>query len=181
METGLVGKRNICREEGDIKMIDSKEMTFKEKQAEKLAEFFHYGQKRRNGDDFITHPRNVAKAMKDLGYGEDVVCASFLHNIEDFQFLSIAFNIIDKVFGYKVFGLVLAMTNFPKSQSYNDYIYFIYQTSEEAMTIKWQDMIDNTKDDIPKTQFEKYRNACIFLQSKGANVPEVLKDRLKFT
>lgn len=160
-------------------MINDKEMTEKEKRAEKLAEFFHYGHKRRDGNDFIDHPKNVAKAIKDLGYGEDVVCASFLHDVEDFQFLSIAFDLIDKVFGCKTFGLVLALTHIPISQSYNDYIYGIAKVSKEAMAIKWQDMIDNTKDNIPKNQFEKYRSACMLLQSKGVTIPEVLKERLK--
>ena len=154
-------------------------MEDKEKQAEKLAEFIHCGQKRRNGEDFVEHPKRVAKAIKDLGYGEDMVSASFLHDVEDYQHLNIIFSLIDRVFGYKVFGLVLAMTNAPKNRSYNDYIYKIATISEEAMIIKWQDMIDNTSDDISKKQWEKYRNACLFLQSKGIKVPDLLVDRLK--
>lgn len=51
-------------------MVNSEELTEKEKQAEKLAEFFHFGQKRRNGEDYINHPRRVAKAVKALGYGD---------------------------------------------------------------------------------------------------------------
>lgn len=152
---------------------------FKEKQAEKFAEFIHYGQKRRGGEDYIEHPRNVANAIKRLGYGENVVCASWLHDVEDFKFLEIALDLIDKVFGHEVFAMVLLLTHEPKDIPYNDYIYSIAKASKEAMAIKWQDMIDNTRDDIPKKQWEKYRNACIFLQSKGTEPPEILKERLK--
>lgn len=152
---------------------------YKEKQAEKLAQFIHHGQKRRNGEDYIEHPRRVANAMKELGYGEDVVCAAWLHDLEDFQFLAIAFELVDKVFGYKVFGLVLLLTHVPKGMPYNDYIYHIAETSEDAMAIKWQDMIDNTNDNVPKKQWEKYRNACLLLHSKGVEIPDVIKERLR--
>lgn len=164
-------------------MINMKELTIKEKQAEKLAEFIYYGKKRRNGEDAVEHSRRVAMAIKELGYGEDEVCASFLHDTEDFEFLGDIFRIIDNVFGYRTFGLVLLLTHIPKGISYNDYIYKIAEissgTSSDGMAIKWQDMIDNTNDDIPKKQWEKYRNACLFLQSKDVGIPEILKQRLK--
>lgn len=154
-------------------------MTDKEKEAEKLAEFIHFGQKRRNGEDFVEHPKRVARAIKELGYDEDMVSASLLHDVEDFAFLGDMFRIIDKVFGYRVFGLVLTLTNVPKGRTYNDYIYNIATISEDAMAIKWQDMIDNTNDNPPKRQWEKYRDACIFLQSKEVEVPDLLRKRLK--
>lgn len=154
-------------------------LTFKEQQAEKLAEFIHFGQKRKNGEPAVNHPKNVAYAIKELGYGEDMVCTSFFHDTEDFQFFGDMLHMIDKVFGYRVYGLVLLLSHIPKETPYNDYIYKIVEMSpKEAMVIKWRDMIDNTKDEIPKRTFEKYRNACIFLQSKGAEVPEILIKRL---
>lgn len=160
-------------------MTCENEIMLKEKQAEKLAEFIHCGQKRRNGEDFVEHPRRVAKAIKELGYGKDVVCASWLHDTEDFEFLGKMLNIIDKVFGYNVYGLVLLLTHVPKSIPYNDYIYKIAEMSKDAMAIKWQDMIDNTNDDIPRRQWGKYRNACLFLQSKNVEIPEILMKRLR--
>jgi (p)ppGpp synthase/HD superfamily hydrolase len=151
----------------------------KEKQAEKLAEFIHCGQKRGNGENFIEHPRRVARAIKELGYGEDMICASWLHDTEDFKFLGEMFRIIDNVFGYKVYGLVLLLSHTPTSIPYNDYIYNIADMSKDAMVIKWQDMIDNTGDDVPKRQWEKYRNACLFLQSKDVEIPEIIMKRLR--
>jgi (p)ppGpp synthase/HD superfamily hydrolase len=151
---------------------------YKDKQAERLAIFMHHGQKRRGGEDFVEHPRHVADAIKKLGYGEDVVCAAWLHDSEDFPHLNIIYSLIDRVFGYKVFGLVLLLTH-TKGIPYNDYVYKIARTSDEAMAIKFQDMIDNTVDVIPMKQKDKYRNACLFLQSKGIEIPEILKERLK--
>jgi (p)ppGpp synthase/HD superfamily hydrolase len=159
---------------------DNKRM-LKERQAEKLAEFIHCGQKRKNGEPYIEHPRRVAKDIKELGYDGDVVCASWLHDTEDFQFLGEMFRIIDNIFGYRVYGLVLLLSHIPKDTPYNNYIYKIAEISEEAMAIKWQDMIDNTNDNPPKRQWEKYRNACLFLLSKEVEVPEILMKRLRIT
>ena len=158
---------------------EDKKRMLKEKQAEKLAEFIHCGQKRRNGEDFVEHPRRVANAIKELGYGVDAVCASWLHDVEDFQFLGEMFRIIDNVFGYRTFGMVLLLTHVPKDTPYNDYIYNIAEISKDAMAIKWQDMVDNTNDNIPKRQWDKYRSACLFLQSKDVEVPDLLMKRLK--
>jgi len=153
--------------------------TLNEIRAEKLAEFIHCGQKRSNGENYIEHPRRVANAIKELGYGEDAVCTSFLHDTEDFELLGDIFRIIDKVFGYKVYGLVLLLSHVPKSIPYNDYIYKIAETSQEAMSIKWQDMIDNSGKDCPDRQWKKYKKACLFLQSKNVEIPELLIERLK--
>ncbi len=155
-------------------------MIIKEKQAEKLAEFIHCGQKRFGGEDYIEHPRRVAEALKKLGYGEDVVCAAWMHDLEDFQFSGPMFSIINQIFGEKVFGFVMLLSRMNVSYvSYEDYVYNIAKTSEDALAIKWQDMIDNTNNNIPKRQWEKYRNACQFLRSKGIEIPEILKKRLK--
>jgi (p)ppGpp synthase/HD superfamily hydrolase len=161
-------------------MEENNKMTLKEQQAEKLAEFIHFGQTRRNGEDFVNHPKRVAHAIKELGYGEDMVCASFLHDTEDFTFFGDMLHMIDNVFGYKVFGLVLLLSHVPKETPYNDYIYKIAEISPaDAMVIKWQDMIDNTNNENPARQQKKYRDACLFLQSKGVGVPEILIKRLK--
>jgi guanosine-3',5'-bis(diphosphate) 3'-pyrophosphohydrolase len=162
----------------DEKQEGQEEWTLKEMKAEKLAEFIHCGQKRRNGEPFVNHPKNVAYTIKKLGYGEDMVCASFLHDMEDFQFYADMLHMTDKIFGYKVFGLVLLLSHVPKTVPYNDYIVKIANMSpDEAMVIKWQDMIDNTKNETVG-QHKKYRDACLFLQSKDVVVPEILIKRL---
>jgi guanosine-3',5'-bis(diphosphate) 3'-pyrophosphohydrolase len=169
-----IPKLTLQKQEGQEDM----RWTLKEMKAEKLAEFIHCGQKRRNGEPFVNHPKNVAHAIKRLGCGEDMVCASFLHDMEDFQFYTDMLHMTDKIFGYKVFGLVLLLSHVPKTVPYNDYIAKIANMSpDEAMIIKWQDMIDNTKNETVR-QHKKYRDACLFLQSKGIVVPEILIKRL---
>lgn len=153
--------------------------TLNEIRAEKLAEFIHCGQKRDNGEDYIEHPRRIANAMKKMGYGEDVICTAWLHDTEDFKFPGYMLKIIDIIFGYKVYGMVLLLSHIPKSIPYNDYIYKIAETSQEAMIIKWEDMVDNSGKDCPDRQWKKYRNACLFLRSKGIEIPTLFIERLR--
>lgn len=156
-------------------------MNIKEDKARKLAEFIHCGQKRRDGEgpgeDFVNHPKRVAKAIKELGYDEDVVCAAWLHDSEDFPYFNILLSLIDRTFDSKVFGLVLVLSR-TKGQDYNSYVRNIARYNE-ALAIKWQDMIDNTKGEIPIKQFEKYRNVVLSLKSEGIEIPEILIERLK--
>lgn len=175
----IMTKMEEKQKEGQKEEQKEDRRILKEKQAEKLAEFIHCGQKRRNGEDFVEHPRRVANAIKALGYDGDVVCAAWMHDVEDFKFLGEIFRIIDNIFGYRTYGLVLLLTHVPKGTPYNDYIYKIADISKEAMAIKWEDMVDNTNNNILNRQWEKYRNACLFLQSKEVEVPEILIKRLR--
>ena len=44
----------------------------------------HYGQKRKHGDDYYTHPLAVSKILMEKGFGEDYVIAGIFHDlIED--------------------------------------------------------------------------------------------------
>lgn len=48
------------------------------------AEKYHAGQKRKSGEDYITHPLAVAKILADLGSGPATIAAALLHDtVED--------------------------------------------------------------------------------------------------
>jgi len=49
----------------------------------KLASSIHQGQKRKSGEDYITHPLNVAVILADIGADEETVCAGLLHDIPE--------------------------------------------------------------------------------------------------
>ena len=52
--------------------------------AYKTAELHHTGQKRKSGEDYITHPLAVTKILADLGIGVTSLAASLLHDtVED--------------------------------------------------------------------------------------------------
>ncbi len=46
-----------------------------------LASSGHQGQKRKSGEDYITHPLNAAVILADMGADEETVCAGLLHDL----------------------------------------------------------------------------------------------------
>ena len=52
--------------------------------AYRVAEKYHEGQKRKSGEDYITHPLAVARILADLGSGPATIAAALLHDtVED--------------------------------------------------------------------------------------------------
>jgi guanosine-3',5'-bis(diphosphate) 3'-pyrophosphohydrolase len=52
--------------------------------AYRTAERYHQGQKRKSGEDYITHPLAVARILADLGSGPATIAAALLHDtVED--------------------------------------------------------------------------------------------------
>jgi GTP pyrophosphokinase len=73
-----------------------------------VAEAAHRGQRRANGDPYITHPLAVAGIATRLGADEDTVCAALLHDVvEDCGYPADWFRV---QFGATVAGLVEAMS-----------------------------------------------------------------------
>lgn len=46
-----------------------------------LAKTLHGGEKRKTGEEYITHPLNVAIILADMGADENTVCAGLLHDV----------------------------------------------------------------------------------------------------
>lgn len=46
-----------------------------------LAKSLHEGEKRKSGEEYITHPLNVAIILADMGADENTVCAGLLHDV----------------------------------------------------------------------------------------------------
>ncbi|MTK07324.1 MAG: HD domain-containing protein [Hungatella sp.] len=46
-----------------------------------LAKTLHEGEKRKSGEEYITHPLNVAIILADMGTDENTVCAGLLHDV----------------------------------------------------------------------------------------------------
>ncbi|QKJ25257.1 bifunctional (p)ppGpp synthetase/guanosine-3',5'-bis(diphosphate) 3'-pyrophosphohydrolase [Aquiluna borgnonia] len=80
--------------------------------AYKTAEHYHEGQKRKSGEDYITHPLAVARILADLASGPATIAAALLHDtVEDTEYS------IDKLrsdFGEEVALLVDGVTKLDK-------------------------------------------------------------------
>ena len=51
------------------------------KKAYEYAKDLHQGQKRQSGEDYITHPLNVAYILAEMRADKDTICAALLHDV----------------------------------------------------------------------------------------------------
>ncbi|MBQ2945666.1 MAG: bifunctional (p)ppGpp synthetase/guanosine-3',5'-bis(diphosphate) 3'-pyrophosphohydrolase [Clostridia bacterium] len=80
--------------------------------AYRLAEEAHKGQKRESGDDYISHPVNVAVILSEYGSDTEAIVAALLHDtVEDTE---VALDSIKKGFGKEVAELVDGVTKLGK-------------------------------------------------------------------
>jgi|TARA_B110000908_G_scaffold132428_1_gene155905 (p)ppGpp synthase/HD superfamily hydrolase len=127
-------------------------MTIVEK-ADLFASVAHgaIGQKRKySHDDYIVHPRRVAKTVTDIGGTDDMIAAALLHDvIED---TAITGPMIMEAFGASIFKLVVELTDVSKPEDGNRKVRKnidatrLSFASRDAQIIKLADLIDNSND-----------------------------------
>ncbi len=77
-----------------------------------IAKHYHEGQKRRSGEDYITHPVEVGIILADLHAGPLTIAAALLHDVvEDTSF---TLEDVEKQFGKEVSDLVDGVTKLTK-------------------------------------------------------------------
>lgn len=80
--------------------------------AYRVAEKYHEGQKRKSGEDYITHPLAVARILADLGSGPATIAAALLHDtVEDTDY---SLEQLRRDFGDEVALLVDGVTKLDK-------------------------------------------------------------------
>ena len=78
----------------------------------KTAEKYHEGQKRKSGEEYITHPLAVARILADLGSGPATIAAALLHDtVEDTAY---SLDMLKSDFGDEVALLVDGVTKLDK-------------------------------------------------------------------
>ena len=78
----------------------------------KTAEKYHDGQKRKSGEEYITHPLAVARILADLGSGPATIAAALLHDtVEDTAY---SLEMLKSDFGDEVALLVDGVTKLDK-------------------------------------------------------------------
>ncbi|MBC6416022.1 MAG: bifunctional (p)ppGpp synthetase/guanosine-3',5'-bis(diphosphate) 3'-pyrophosphohydrolase [Bdellovibrionales bacterium] len=98
--------------------------TGKIKKAYEFSKKAHHGQKRRSGEDYITHPLQVAEILLDLGMDQDCIITALLHDVvED---TPVSLSDIEKHFGSKISFLLDGVTKISRIKFRN-----IYQKQSE--------------------------------------------------
>lgn len=136
------------------------------KKAYSYAEELHKGQKRQSGEDYITHPLNVAYILADMHADRDTVCAGLLHDtLED---TSISKEDIASIFNKNIANLVDGVTkiskmNFSSKQDQNlaNTRKIITSITEDVriIIIKLADRLHNMRTLSFKSEFKQKENA----------------------
>ncbi len=106
--------------------------------AYKFAKKAHKGQKRRSGDDYITHPVAVARILLELDMSADMVAAALLHDVaEDTKY---GLSEIETEFGAEIRFLVDAVSNLRKVD------FSAYSNTEEAEEAKSHSKNESLRD-----------------------------------
>ena len=102
--------------------------------AVKLATEAHAGQKRKSGEDYITHPLAVMKILEDWGMDEDTVIAGVLHDtLEDTE---VTLEQLKREFGETVAFLVDGVTKLSNARSgMRDLDTYLPQTKDNLLRL----------------------------------------------
>lgn len=147
-------------------------------QADLFARFIHYGQTRRNGEDYVNHCSRVAKELALKGFDETIIIGGLLHDsLEDSKNVPTSEKMIQNYFGLEILQLIRRLTH-KKGERYEDYMERI-MTNQDSVLIKLEDIIDNTIDKLPPHQEYKYKRAIMLMISKGFPIPTILLERFK--
>ena len=107
--------------------------------ASAAADLYHRDQVDKIGEPYIGHPRRVAAACLDAGFGPEVVAAALLHDtVEDTE---LTLDAIRLVVPASVADAVDALTK-RKGESFAAY-YERVKGNEIATAVKWHDVADN--------------------------------------
>ena len=125
-------------------------------QALKIATEAHKGQKRWNGDDYITHPIRVADSFTD----DEMKTIAVLHDVvED---TDITIDELSKICDVTIISTLLYLTK-DKDYPYAEYIMKIKTMSKLATKIKIADLLDNLFDLKKGQRKDKYELALKIL------------------
>jgi len=130
----------------------------------KIATNAHKGQKRWNGEDYITHPIKVANSINN----EVLKTIAILHDVlED---TNVTIQTLEKEFETRITQTLKLLTH-EKEETYTQYIQKIKNKNlgnklynKYAIMIKCFDLMDNLKDLTKKQRRDKYELALLYLR-----------------
>ena len=112
-----------------------------------FAEHAHRGQRRKDGQAYISHPVRVARVLAALGYSEEVLAAALLHDVVEDSDTTL--DQLREKFGGEVGGLVGAMTDDEEIGDYRErkaeHRERMAAAPVEAMAIYGADKLINSK------------------------------------
>ena len=145
------------------------------------AQLAHLGQKRRSGEEYFTHPVEVANIIKRLYPGDNrAYLVALLHDtLEDAESVGnitieeleemIAGSISDRSEYEQIIQAVRSLTH-EKNTPYTDYLLSL-ASSPLALRVKLADMLHNLSSSPSPRQIQKYGNALGALEDEFGGTP----------
>ena len=130
---------------------------------EQIAREAHEGQKRWNGDEYITHPIRVSEKMPN----DKLKAIALLHDVMEDTDYSMS-ELIGKGVDKKIVQTLCFLTRC-ENQTYSEYINQIIKSIDintDAVIVKIADLEDNLSDITPGNKKDKYELALLLLKSK---------------
>jgi len=140
-----------------------------QEKAEKIAEKYHKGKKRRDGSDYIIHPKRVADNVSKITNDKELISAAYLHDtIEDAQEnLETLKKLKEEIKNMSplVLEYVENLSHNKNIENYEEYVKRISK-NDKLLILKFCDIIDNLTDSPTEKQKEKYQKALTILLTK---------------
>ena len=140
----------------------------------------HQGQYRRFSQlPYSLHTIRTMKNVRDFGGDINQQIIALLHDtIEDSKNKKETLDKIKDEFPAKIANAVLLLTK-ERGINYINYISKLAKKSNDVFMIKLSDMLDNLRDNPSSKQFQKYKEAVLFLMKQGYKIPHQLKSILE--
>jgi guanosine-3',5'-bis(diphosphate) 3'-pyrophosphohydrolase len=110
-----------------------------------LASTHHFGQTRKGGRPYLTHPLSVARLLKKNNFSEEVVAAGLLHDVLEDTGCEV--EEMERAVGAAVTALVKQVTDPDKTAPWKkrkeNYLNRLKEASEDALFVSAADKIDN--------------------------------------
>ena len=145
------------------------------------AQLAHLGQMRRSGEEYIEHPKEVARIVYDY-YQEPMLCAAALMhdvledavgqgNMATLQDAAtmISASLGDEQEGREVLRIVQRLSH-DKSTPYGEYVLSLLN-DPNSLRVKLADMLHNLQSTPSPKQRRKYADALQMIQNASAGIP----------
>lgn len=111
------------------------------KKAYELACIAHNGEKRYSGDDYVTHPINVAILLSELGASEEAIIAGLLHDVMQ-EKSNVSLEEIKKEFSDRIVTIIKNVTKFTGDEAIIDEDVIMVKLAERLHNMRTIEFMD---------------------------------------
>lgn len=130
-----------------VTTINGNMLEYDQEKIKKAYEFAckaHNGKKRYSGDDYVTHPINVAILLSEMEASEEAVIASLLHDII-FEKTSISLEEVKNEFSEKIVKIITDVTEFNEDEDIIDEDIIMVKLADRLHNMRTIEFIDKTR------------------------------------